>query len=241
MRKQYLALGGPATSRRRGVHGDPHRADGRFDGSASSDPDGTIASYAWDFGDGTQRHGRHARRTPTRAGTYTVRLTVTDNSGGTGTVAQPVTVQAPNQLPTAAFTSTVTGVNVSFDSPASNDPDGSIASYAWDFGDGATGTGVNPSHTYASSGRTTSTLTVIDNRGGTDSVTPRRVGGDPAAARGVLVDVTLTTASFDATASTSRTARSRPTTGTSVTARRTAAACRRRTRSRTPRPRTRSR
>ena len=47
----------------------------------------------------------------------------------------------PNTPPAAAFTSTATGLKAAFDASASTDPDGTIASYAWDFGDGATGTG----------------------------------------------------------------------------------------------------
>ena len=55
----------------------------------------------------------------------------------------------PNQAPAAAFTSTPTGLKASFDGSGSTDPDGTIASYAWDFGDGeSAGTGATPSHTY---------------------------------------------------------------------------------------------
>ncbi|HEY8992474.1 MAG TPA: PKD domain-containing protein [Candidatus Microsaccharimonas sp.] len=62
-------------------------------GSASSDTDGTIASYDWNWGDGTT-HGTTATTTHTyaSAGTYSAILTVTDNSGGTGTATQTITV-----------------------------------------------------------------------------------------------------------------------------------------------------
>jgi PKD repeat protein len=61
------------------------------------------------------------------------------------------------------------GQLVTFDGSLSHDPDGTIISYAWDFGDGGTGTGVGPTHTYARGGGYTVTLTVTDNDGLTDS------------------------------------------------------------------------
>lgn len=62
------------------------------DGSGSSDSDGSIAAYAWDFGDGTTATGATAGHTYTAAGTYTIKLTVTDDRGGTGTLSQQVQV-----------------------------------------------------------------------------------------------------------------------------------------------------
>jgi PKD repeat protein len=141
------------------------------DGSGSTDPDGTVASYAWNFGDGTTATGRTASRTYTAAGTYTVRLTVTDNGGATGTTTREVTVTAPaaNVAPTASFTATTTGLTVNVDGRASSDTDGTIASYAWNFGDGTTGTGATTSKTYAAAGTYRVTLTVTDNGGATGS------------------------------------------------------------------------
>ena len=66
-----------------------------FNGSGSSDPDGTVVSYAWAFGDGTFGTGVSAQRTYVAAGTYTVVLTVTDNVGATGSLSQQVTVTVP--------------------------------------------------------------------------------------------------------------------------------------------------
>ncbi len=150
-----------------------------FDGSGSSDPDGTIASYAWDFGDSTpDGSGATPSHTYAAAGTYTVKLTVTDNKGATDSISHDVTVTAPNQSPVAAFTSSVNNLQASFDGSGSQDPDGSIASYAWDFGDSTPdGSGATPSHTYATAGTYTVKLTVTDNKGATGLDQPRRHGG----------------------------------------------------------------
>jgi PKD domain len=59
-----------------------------FDGSGSSDSDGTIATYAWDFGDGTNGVGKIATHTHGRASSYTVTLTVTDDAGATGSTSK---------------------------------------------------------------------------------------------------------------------------------------------------------
>ena len=144
------------------------------DAAASADPDGTIASYAWDFGDGATGTGVTATHAYAVEGTYTVRLTVTDGAGATGTTTRDVTVVRPaNQLPTAAFGSAGTFLDVDLDASASADPDGTIASYGWDFGDGTTGTGRTTSHHYATTGGYDVTLTVTDDRGGSATKTTR--------------------------------------------------------------------
>ena len=72
----------------------------------------------------------------------------------------------PNQLPTASATGGCSSQNCSFDGTNSSDPDGSIASYAWNFGDGTTGSGATPTHHYNQAGTYTVSLVVTDNRGG---------------------------------------------------------------------------
>ncbi|MDB4895724.1 MAG: bacillopeptidase-like protein, partial [Firmicutes bacterium] len=65
----------------------------RFDGSRSSDPDGRIVSYAWNFGDGGTSSGSVVLHRFTRAGTFQVTLTVTDNQGATATATTTVTIR----------------------------------------------------------------------------------------------------------------------------------------------------
>ena len=77
-----------------------------------------------------------------------------------------------NQPPVANVTATPTSgtapLAVTFNGSGSSDPDGSIASYAWTFGDGGTATGVTTTHTYQAAGTYTAVLTVTDNQGATD-------------------------------------------------------------------------
>ena len=145
----------------------------QFDASGSSDSDGTVASYAWNFGDGTTDSGIgiwHRFNTP---GTYIVTLTVTDDDGASDTMTQAVQIGTSNQSPNAAFSATPTNPLVNawaqFDSSASADADGTITSYAWNFGDGSTGTGSLVWHRFTTSGTYIVTLTVTDDDGATDS------------------------------------------------------------------------
>ncbi|WP_165436267.1 PKD domain-containing protein [Amycolatopsis suaedae] len=144
----------------------------KFDGSASSDPNGSIASYAWDFGDGKTGQGVAPSHSYATAGQYTVKLTVTDNEGKTGTVSKKVSAGAPpaGEPPTAQFTANCSWANCTFDGTRSTDPDGDIASYAWDFGDGKTGTGATATHTYPNrQANYTAKLTVTDRAGNSHS------------------------------------------------------------------------
>lgn len=147
-----------------------------FDASASLDPDadGQVASFDWQFGDEANATGKKVAHTFTADGDYTVKLTVTDDRGGTGSVEHVISVQrAANQDPIAAASANCDGFECTFDGGGSTDPDadGGIASYEWDFGDGASDSGKHVTHTYASAGSFDAVLTVVDDRGGSDSTT----------------------------------------------------------------------
>ena len=142
-----------------------------FSGSGSLDPDGTITSYNWDFGDGTSAAGLNVSKIYSAAGTYTVTLTVVDNQNAMATATTHVSVALPvlpNQPPKANagpdIVATV-GQSVSFSGAASSDPDGSIVSYSWNYGDGSSGSGVATTKSYSQPGSYTVTLTVTDNAG----------------------------------------------------------------------------
>ena len=155
-----------------------------FDASGSADADGTVASYAWDFGDGTTGTAVKPTHAYTKAGTFTAKLTVTDNDGATGTISHAVTVTAAapaNKPPVSVFTVSSMQLTSSFDGTGSSDPDGTIASYAWTFGDGGTSTLAKPNHTYGTAGTFPVTLTVTDNGGATGSSTQQvQVTAPPA-------------------------------------------------------------
>jgi len=140
------------------------------DASGSSDPDGaaTIASVVF-----TTQGQTYATSPMTHTfndpGTYTVLLTVTDDTSREDTDDQAITVRDPtgqNVPPVAvAFADPTSGylpLEVTFTSTGSSDSDGSIASHSWDFGDGGTSTEANPSHTFDLAGTYDVVLTVTD-------------------------------------------------------------------------------
>jgi PKD repeat protein len=142
----------------------------------SSDPDGdeTIISWNWNFGDGTTSAVRNPTHEYAKAGTYTVSLTVADNEGLTNSASKTIVVGGEGGAPQAKFSfspeNPKPGQLVQF-TDQSTDPDGTIKSWAWDFGDGKTATDRNPSHKYAARGTYTVKLTVTDNDGLTGSTT----------------------------------------------------------------------
>ena len=148
-----------------------------FDATGSSDPDGTVAGYAWDFGDSTTGTGGKPTHTYGSAGSYPVKLTVTDDLGATNSLTKTVTVTAApvNQPPTAVFTAAAANLVATFDATGSSDPDGTVAGYAWDFGDSTTGTGGKPTHTYGGAGSYPVKLTVTDDLGATNLATTETV------------------------------------------------------------------
>jgi len=141
-----------------------------FDAGSSSDADGTIVSYAWTFGDGSNAVGPTAIHIYTTAGTFIAVLTIIDDDGAMSTASRQIVVSAPeNEPPTATFSATpMTGpapLTVAFDASATDDPDGTIASFDWATGDGSTLSGVAPVYTYTAPGTYAVVLTVEDDRG----------------------------------------------------------------------------
>jgi probable HAF family extracellular repeat protein len=134
-----------------------------FDGSASTDADGDVLTYDWDFGDGTTGAGATPEHMYAGEGTFAVSLTVTDPAGARSVATTSATIinRAPVANAGGAYLAAEAEV-ISFDGSASGDPDGQPVAYAWDFGDGETGMGASPTHAYRDDGSYTVTLTVTD-------------------------------------------------------------------------------
>lgn len=148
-----------------------------FSGSNSSDSDGNIDSYSWNFGDGTKGNGINVTHTYTQAASYQVTLTVKDNGGLTNSTTHAIQINEPapiNQPPIATITGPATAPisqTVQFDGSGSTDADGSIVKYDWDFGQGTTSSGITVTHVYTLTGNYQVTLTVTDNGGLSDTAT----------------------------------------------------------------------
>jgi PKD repeat protein len=151
-----------------------------FDGRASHDPDGSLVAYDWEFREADEGtllgigSGTIVTRAFGQVGEVEVRLRVTDNHGAEGEALETVPVAVvtpPGHAPTAnagADQIVLLGSSVTLTGSGS-DPDGAIVSWHWSFGDGNTASGQTVTHTYASPGTFTATLTVTDDDGLTGS------------------------------------------------------------------------
>jgi PKD repeat protein len=144
-----------------------------FSGKNSSDEDGKIENYQWNFGDGTTSENVDSMHTYNEPGEYNVSLTVVDNDGNKDISYLVINV---NSLPVAhaKIEGHENQISISmpiyeliiFNSTNSYDDDGTIVNYHWDFGDGNYSTEPQPQHQYFELGRFNITLTIIDNDGG---------------------------------------------------------------------------
>ena len=180
----------PPTARAGGPYVVPLGQPIALDGSASTDPDAADAlTFAWTLGDGANAIGAQPSHLFAAEGTYPVVLLVSDGKGGTSTASTSVVVTpaavAQNQSPVASAGgpySTTLGGAMSFSSTGSGDPDNDTLSYVWNFGDGVSGTGAAPAHTYAAAGDYTVSLLVTDGRGGSATASAAAHVLPPAAA-----------------------------------------------------------
>jgi len=134
----------------------------------STDSDGSILAWEWDFGDGETSRRKDPTHTFSDKGTHRVTLTVEDDDGNTDTVTKSVTVE--NLPPTAEFAASTTTAETDEEirfTDDSEDPEDHQLSYSWDFGDGSDSDASSPSYSYDEDGTYTVELTVTDDEGET--------------------------------------------------------------------------
>ena len=139
-----------------------------FSGEGSYDPDGSVVAYSWDFGDGGWAEGKDVSHIFAESGTFYVLLTVTDDQGASSNTMTFVSVLVP-KAPVAVIGyysyPIVVGAVCTFDGSASVDPDGSISTCIWQFGDGSVANGTQATHAYRYDGKYEVRLVVIDEDG----------------------------------------------------------------------------
>lgn len=143
--------------------GDPAAA------GCTRDLSGLIAGFRWDFGGGGRASGRQPAHVYLTAGTYLVRMTVTDAYNRSAEATRTVAVAAGTP-PAASFVVSpipaTDGERVFFDASASTAAAGRrLVSYEWNFGDGGVGSGVTTSHVYRKARTYTVTVNVADDTG----------------------------------------------------------------------------
>jgi len=128
----------------------------------SNDPDSTIVSWGWSFGDGTFSYEQNPSHHFAYPGAYVVSLVVQDSQGLVGTTAQLLYVYG--LPPTASFTASCGILSCSF-TDTSTDPDGSIVYWTWSFGDNYYAAVKDPIHAYAAAGTYSVIMWVLDDQG----------------------------------------------------------------------------
>jgi len=140
---------------------------------SSSDGNGRVVSWRWTFGDGSSSNLQNPSHRYGSNGSRTVTLTVTNDSGASASTSRSVTVPPPpapagDKAPQSRFAFSCAGRSCTF-TDQSTDPDGSVVSWMWVFGDGTASTTRNPVHVYAAGGNYSARLIVGDNRGASNA------------------------------------------------------------------------
>jgi chitodextrinase len=142
--------------------------DFTFDGQGSTDSDGHVITYHWDFGDGKVKVGPVVSHSFSAVGNYEVTLDVIDNDEATGQATASVQV-VKGTAPTAKFAFNPKQGDVlttyTFDASQSFDPDGRISKYEWNFGDGNKAEGAKVQKNFTKGGLYSVRLVVTDNKG----------------------------------------------------------------------------
>lgn len=156
-------------------------------GRDSFDDDGQVVDYTWDFGDGTVKSGEVQTHTYQEAGTYRVRLTVTDDQGAQGVSEVEIEVSPEALNPSARIASDVSrgvaplAVTFSALNSTAGQDTGTIVEYQWNLGQDAQRTDEEFSYTFEHPGEYLVTLAVTDDTGATDTDTTTITVLEPSA------------------------------------------------------------
>jgi large repetitive protein len=180
-----------------------------FDGGGSSDADGTVTDWQWDFGDGTTASGKQVTHAYLRPGTYQVALVVRDDSTAPLNTNRDTMQVVVNTAPIADAgppQTVVPGEEFIVSGRGSVDPDGTISKYVWTFPDGTEASGIRTAHSFAEPGLYRVRLAVYDDfRGGAaidESEVLITVNAQPVAIAGAdLLIAPGATVTFDASQS----------------------------------------
>ena len=170
-----------------------------FDGSDSYDPDGGIVDWDWQFGDGNSLSGRIVNHTYTKAGSYLVKLTVTDTQGATDTDIKTCIITQQNKAPTTPDISGPTSgtKNMQYTYTAlSSDSDNDSLLYTFHWGDGTFQTSgsmiqsvnFSTSHSWSEAGRYNLTIIVSDNHSESSSTLTVFIDALQTRGAGYLID-----------------------------------------------------
>ena len=143
---------------------------------------GTIANWAWDFGDGNTSTLQNPTHNYGGAlGPFNITLVVSTINGCTGTLTQPVTLE-PAPTPDFTYVGACEGFATVFTDASVAGGGATIASWAWDFGDGNTSTAQNPSNIYTAPGTYMVQLNIVSSTGCMNTITlPVNVFYNPVA------------------------------------------------------------
>jgi PKD repeat protein len=147
-----------------------------------------IATFVWDFGDGSTAIGQTVQHTFNQPGTFLVTLALIDTLGRSNFVSKGVTV-GQGTLPVASFVfspqNPIIDQVINFNASGSTaEPGHSIVEFSWNFGDGTLGSGPLPTHSYSQIGTYTVTLKVTDDAGRKSLLTQQSItvgNGNPTA------------------------------------------------------------
>lgn len=144
----------------------PEKKNITFDASESKALSGNITKYLWNFGDGKSAEGKIVNHTFDKFGNYKVELKIQTDSKGecsTASFSKQIIINAKPTAVAEAPKNANMNQMIEFSGSKSNDPDGKITSYYWDFGDGKTNEGVKINYAYSKSGKYRVILKVEDN------------------------------------------------------------------------------